>query len=65
MQLFQQQYKIFGSFGATMKNIAESLDKMAGGMTPVIDMEVPLDQFEKGLERLETRQVFGKVIVTL
>ncbi len=65
MQLFQQQYKIFGSFGATMKNIAEKLDKMAGGMTPVIDMEVPLDQFEKGLERLETRQVFGKVIVTL
>jgi alcohol dehydrogenase len=65
MQLFQQQYKIFGSFGATMKNISESLDKMAGGMKPVIDMEVPLEQFEKGLERLETRQVFGKVIVTL
>lgn len=65
MQLFQQQYKIFGSFGATMKNIRESLDKMAGGMKPVIDMEVPLEQFEKGLERLETRQVFGKVIVTL
>src|SRR6187431_902689 len=64
MQLFQQQYKIFGSFGATMKNIAESLDKMAGGMTPVIDMEVPLDQFERGLERLESRQVFGKVVVT-
>ena len=38
---------------------------MAAGMTPVIDMEVPLDQFERGLERLETRQVFGKVIVTL
>ena len=65
MQLFQQQYKIFGSFGATMQNIRESLDKMAGGMKPVIDMEVPLEQFEKGLERLETRQVFGKVIVTL
>jgi alcohol dehydrogenase len=48
-----------------MKNISESLEKMAGGMHPVIDMEVPLDQFEKGLERLETRQVFGKVIVTL
>jgi alcohol dehydrogenase len=34
-------------------------------MKPVIDMEVPLEQFGKGLERLETRQVFGKVIVTL
>src|SRR5499427_5278993 len=39
MQLFQQQYKIFGSFGASMKNIRDSLDKMAGGMLPVIDSE--------------------------
>ena len=60
MQLFQQQYKIFGSFGATMQNIRESLDKMAGGMHPVIDMEVPLEQFEKGLERLETRKVVDR-----
>ena len=29
----------------------------------VIDTEVPLAEFEKGLTRLETRQVFGKVIV--
>ncbi len=60
MQLFQQQYKIFGSFGATMRNIRDGLDKMATGHAPVIDMEVPLDQFERGLERLESRQVFGK-----
>ena len=64
MQLFQQQYRIFGSFGATMRNIRESLDKMAAGMTPVIDTEVPLADFERGLARLESRQVFGKIIVT-
>jgi alcohol dehydrogenase len=64
MQLFQQQYKIFGSFGATMANIRTSLDKMAKGMTPVIDMEVPLAEFERGLARIESRQVFGKVVVT-
>jgi alcohol dehydrogenase len=29
MRLFQQQYRIFGSFGATVRNTAESLDKMA------------------------------------
>ena len=29
MQLFQQQYKIFGSFGASMRNIRDSLAKMA------------------------------------
>jgi alcohol dehydrogenase len=64
MQLFQQQYKIFGSFGATMANIRASLDKMAKGLTPVIDMEVPLADFERGLARIESRQVFGKVVVT-
>jgi alcohol dehydrogenase len=64
MQLFQQQYKIFGSFGATMRNIRDGLAKMASGILPVIDMEVPLADFEKGLARLESRQVFGKIIVT-
>src|SRR6476646_10557230 len=42
MQLFQQQYKIFGSFGATLANIRTSLAKMTEGLTPVIDLEVPL-----------------------
>jgi alcohol dehydrogenase len=65
MQLFQQQYKIFGSFGASIKNIRDSLTKMAGGMLPVIDTEVPLAELERGLARLESRQVFGKIIVTL
>ena len=63
MQLFQQQYRIIGSFGATMRNIRESLAKMAAGITPVIDTEVPLAEFERGLARLESRQVFGKIVV--
>jgi alcohol dehydrogenase len=63
MQLFQQQYKIFGSFGATIANIRTSLAKMASGLAPVIDMEVPLAEFERGLARIESRQVFGKVVV--
>jgi alcohol dehydrogenase len=63
MQLFQQQYRIIGSFGASMRNIRESLAKMAGGMLPVIDSEFPLGEVERGLERLESRQVFGKIII--
>jgi alcohol dehydrogenase len=63
MQLFQQQYKIFGSFGGSIANIRTVLAKMAGGLMPVIDTEVALADFERGLARLETRQVFGKVIV--
>src|SRR3954469_20811704 len=65
MQLFQQQYRIIGSFGASMRNIAESLDKMAGGMHPVIDTEVPIEDVAPALKRMESRQVFGKIIVHL
>jgi alcohol dehydrogenase len=63
MQLFQQQYRIFGSFGASMRNVRDGLTKMSAGMKPVIDTEVPLADFQRGLERLESRQVFGKIIV--
>jgi alcohol dehydrogenase len=63
MQLFQQQYRIIGSFGATMRNIRDSLAKMAAGIAPVIDSEFALADFERGLARLESRQVFGKIIV--
>ncbi len=63
MQLFQQQYRIIGSFGASIRNIRESLAKMAAGIRPVIDSEFPLDAFEAGLERLESRQVFGKIVI--
>ena len=63
MQLFQQQFRIIGSFGASMRNVRESLAKMAGGMRPVIDSEFALAEFERGLARLESRQVFGKIII--
>src|SRR5437667_3507564 len=63
MQLFQQQYRIIGSFGASMRNIRESLAKMAKGLLPVIDMEVALADFERALARMESRQVFGKILI--
>jgi alcohol dehydrogenase len=63
MQLFQQQYKILGSFGASMRNIRDSLAKMANGLTPVIDTEIGLADIEAGIARLESRQVFGKIVV--
>jgi alcohol dehydrogenase len=36
---------------------------MSEGLLPVIDTETPLSELERGLARLESRQVFGKVIV--
>ncbi|MEM8877029.1 MAG: zinc-binding dehydrogenase [Pseudomonadota bacterium] len=62
--LYQQQLRIIGSFGCRMENIAQSLDFMAKGVLPVIDTEIALEDFETGLERLETRRVFGKIVVT-
>jgi len=63
-QLYLQQYRIFGSFGASIRNVRDSLAKMASGLLPVIDTEVALADFERGLARLESRQVFGKIVVT-
>jgi NADPH:quinone reductase-like Zn-dependent oxidoreductase len=62
-QLYLQQYRITGSFGCSLRNIHDSLAKMASGLLPVIDTEVALADFEHGLARLESRQVFGKIIV--
>ena len=60
------QLRLIGSFGCNMGNIASSLEKLASGQVhPVIDLEIPMEDIEKGLERLENRQVFGKIIVTL
>jgi alcohol dehydrogenase len=64
--LFQQQLRIFGSFGCTRRNMRDAMDKMARGEArPVIDTLIGIDDFEAGLRRLESRQVFGKIVVTL
>jgi hypothetical protein len=65
MQLFQQQYRITGSFGAPMSALARALDRIASGVKPVIDTVYGLSEFREGVERLETRDVFGKILVEL
>jgi alcohol dehydrogenase len=65
-QLFQRQLRLIGSFGCTMRNIETSIGKLAAGsVRPVVDLEIPLEKIGEGLERLENRQVFGKIIVTI
>jgi alcohol dehydrogenase len=64
MQLFQQQLKIFGSFGCRMENMANAMRKMAAGLVhPVIDTEVDFDGIGEALKRMESRDVFGKIIL--
>jgi alcohol dehydrogenase len=65
-QLYQQQLRLIGSFGCTIRNLADSLGKMAAGVTaPVIDSTIALAEIDAALQRMESRQVFGKIIVTL
>ena len=64
--LFQRHLRLIGIFGCSMRNIAYSLEKLASGQVhPLIDLEIPMYEIEKGLERLENRQVFGNIIVTV
>ncbi|SJZ51840.1 zinc-binding dehydrogenase [Consotaella salsifontis] len=64
MMLFQQQLKLIGSFGCTMENMRNAMDKLARGIVhPVVDTVVALDDITEALDRMESRKVFGKIIL--
>ena len=69
MQLFQRQYRIIGSFGCRIANLAEAMAGMrrdgAPGTAAVIDDTVSLHTVDTALARMENRQVFGKILVRL
>ncbi|MGF7158144.1 zinc-binding dehydrogenase [Bartonella heixiaziensis] len=66
MQLFQQQLKIFGSFGCRIENMQNAMQKMAKGVVrPVIDTIVSFDEIDTALKRMESRDVFGKIILKI
>lgn len=66
MMLFQRQYRIIGSFGCNKANMVSSMDKMARGLVkPVIDTEVEFGDLSTALERMESRKVFGKIIMRM
>src|SRR5258708_16658890 len=52
MQLFQQQYRIIGSFRAPMRNIPESPPQMADRLFPVIHTQAAPAHLERGLARV-------------
>lgn len=65
MQLFQQQYRIIGSFGAPLSALSRALARIAAGVRPVIDTAYPLERAQDGLARLESRDVFGKILLRI
>lgn len=64
--LYQMQLRLIGSFGCRIENMRAAMDKLARGLVrPVVDTEIGLESFAEGLARLESRQVFGKIVVRL
>lgn len=64
MMLFQQQLRLIGSFGCRMQNMADAMQKMGRGLVhPVVDTEVDFDGIGDALARMETRDVFGKIVL--
>ncbi|MEN0001506.1 MAG: zinc-binding dehydrogenase [Pseudomonadota bacterium] len=66
MMLFQQQLRLIGSFGCSMRNMADAMEKMGRGIVhPVIDTQVGFDGIDEALARMETRDVFGKILLVI
>lgn len=66
LHLFNQQIRIFASFGGTFENVRCGLEKMKHAKTfPIIDRIIPIDEIDHALQRLLNRDVFGKIIVDL
>ena len=64
MMLFQQQLRLIGSFGCRMENMANAMQKFAEGHAkPVVDREVNFDTIGEALGAMESRNVFGKIIL--
>jgi alcohol dehydrogenase len=64
MMLFQQQLRLIGSFGCRMGNMVDAMEKMAKGVVkPVVDTEIPFGELDMALSRMESRKVFGKIIM--
>jgi alcohol dehydrogenase len=49
-----------------MENMADAMQKIAAGLVhPVIDTEIGFDGIDTALKRMESRNVFGKIILTV
>lgn len=64
MMLFQRQLRLIGSFGCRMSNLVTVMEKMSKGVVkPVVDSEIEFGDLAPALERMESRKVFGKIIM--
>lgn len=63
--LFAKEHRVIGSYGGTREDLRRLLDLAAlGRIRAVVDEVLPLEGVQHGLERLERRAHFGKVVIT-
>jgi alcohol dehydrogenase len=46
-----------------MENVGTALAKMARGVRPVIDSVIEMADFRAALDRIESRRIFGKIVM--
>jgi NADPH:quinone reductase-like Zn-dependent oxidoreductase len=65
-RIFFLELKVVGSTMGTRDELVDLLDFCAlTGVRPVIDSVLPLDRAREGFARLESGEVFGKVVLTV
>ncbi len=63
--LFAKELSLIGSYGGTRQDLAEVLNLVATGrFQPVVDSTYTLEQIGEAHRRMESREQFGKLIVT-
>jgi propanol-preferring alcohol dehydrogenase len=64
IQLVVFEQKVFGSVGATLNDLYESVDLVArSAVRTVVDRTLPLEQFESGLSALERGELVGRAVL--
>lgn len=64
-QLFMRQLDVIGSSGANTYELAELYEYVwSGDVEPVIDETFPLEEYMTAFERMDDRQLYGKVVLT-
>jgi len=64
--LFAKEHTVMGSYGGTRDDLRRALSLAAEGrLRAVVDALLPLDRAREGLERMESRLHFGKVVLSV
>jgi alcohol dehydrogenase len=66
LHLFNRHISIMGSFGGNYSDVRMALRRLRDGKLRIpIDSELPWEDVSAGMERLQSRSVFGKVVLRM